>query len=112
MHSLKSYYFLLVLVCAAGCAQLGLAPAQTFDQKLAYAYGVHTAVLNATTSALNAKTLKSTDAEQVQTLAGQSRQLLDAAKSASSVGDITTANGKLLLGTQILEQLQTYLRSH
>jgi hypothetical protein len=111
MRKLRYYYAAFLLVCLAGCAQLGLAPAQNFEQKLAYAYGVHTAVLNATVSALDAKTIKSTDAEQVQTLATQSRSLLDAAKVASAGGDLTTANAKLLLGTQILEQLQAYLRS-
>ncbi len=111
MKSLRSYYVMLVLVCAAGCAQLGLAPAQNFEQKLAYAYGVHTAVVNAAATALETKAIKSTDAEQVQTFSIQSRQLLDAAKLASAGGDLTTANAKLLFGTQILEQLQVYLRS-
>ena len=111
MRNLKLHYLLFMLALLAGCAQLGLAPAQTFEQKLAYAYGTHTAVLNAATSALDAKTLKSTDAEQVIKLATESRVLLDAAKSANAVGDVNTANGKLLLGVQILEQLQIYLRA-
>lgn len=109
---LRSLNVLFVLLLIAGCAQLGLAPADSFDKKLAYAYGAHTAVLKATTSALSAGTLKSTDAEQVQALATQSRALLDGAHVASKSGDVTTANGKLLLATNILEQLQAYLRSH
>lgn len=112
MKSPRYYFTVLLLVLLAGCAQLGMAPAQNFDQKLAYAYGVHTAVINATAAALDAKSIRSTDAEQVKTLADQSRSLLDAAKVASAGGDLTTANSKLLLGTQILEQLQAYLRSH
>ena len=111
MRNMRHYYLFILLVCAAGCAQLGMAPPQNFEQKLAYAYGVETAVKNATADALNAKTIKSTDAEQVQTLTAQSRTLLDAAKLASAGGDLSTANAKLLLGTQILTQLQTYLRS-
>lgn len=111
MKNLKSYYVVALLVCLAGCAQLGLAPAQSFDQKLAYSYGAHTAVLKATTSALKAKSISSADAEHVAALADQSRQLLDAAKVASTGGDVTTATGRLLLATQILEQLQVYLRS-
>jgi len=108
---LRNLNVLFVLLLIAGCAELGLAPADTFDKKLAYAYGVHTAVVKATTSALDAKTLKSTDAEQVASLSAQSRTLLDGALAASKTGDITTANGKLLLATNILEQLQAYLRS-
>lgn len=110
---MKQLSFLwLVSVLLFGCSQLGLAPAQTFEQKLAYGYGNHTAVLKATTDALNAKTLKSADGEQVLKLATESRTLLDAARVANSSGDVTTANGKLLLAVQILEQLQVYLRSH
>jgi hypothetical protein len=48
---------------------------------------------------------------QVLKLADESRALLDAARAAAKVGDPTTANGKLVLATSILTQLQTYLRS-
>jgi hypothetical protein len=101
------YLWLLLLV---GCAALGIAPAQTFDQKLAYAYGTHTAVVQAATQALNDKTITSTDALQVLKLADESRALLDASRAALKVGDPTTANGKLVLATSILTELQTYLR--
>jgi hypothetical protein len=111
MRKLRYYYAAFLLVCLAGCAQLGLAPAQNFDQKLAYAYGVHTAVVQATTSALDAKTVKSLDATRLFTLAEQARQLLDGAKLASAGGDITTANQRLSLATSILAEVQTYLRS-
>lgn len=111
MRSHKVYTALALLVCLSACAQLGLAPAQTFDEKLAYAYGTHTAVLKAATLALNAKTISSKDAEQVAKLADESRQLLDAAHVAENSGDITTANGRLLLATNVLEQLQVFLRA-
>lgn len=103
-----NYLWLLVLV---GCASLGMAPAQTFDQKLAYAYGTHTAVVQAATQALNDKTITSTDALQVLKLADESRALLDASRAALAAGDPATANGRLALATQILVQLQSYLRS-
>jgi hypothetical protein len=108
MRNLKHSWIILLLV---GCASLGLAPAQTFDQKLAYAYGTHSAVQQGATQALADKTLSSTDAMQVLKLADESRALLDAARAAAKVGDPTTANGKLVLATSILTQLQTYLRS-
>jgi hypothetical protein len=108
LRNLRTYVLLLLL---AGCAQLGLSPARNFDDKLAYAYGTHTAVQQATTQSLNASDITSADASQVLKLADESRTLLDAAKAASSVGDINTASGKLLLATSILEQLQAYLRS-
>lgn len=93
----------------AGCAQLGLAPAQSFDQKLAYAYGVSIAVQQAATSELVAKQITKEDAQQVLSLHDQARALLDAARL---VGDPTEAQNKLLLATQILTQLQLYLQQH
>jgi hypothetical protein len=94
-----------------GCAQLGLQPAQTVPQKIAYAYGVHTAVLTAAASSLAAKTIDVPTAKEVATLADQSRALLDSAKAiADSGGDLTAASSKLALATAILTQLQTYLQ--
>lgn len=90
------------------CAQLGLSSAQTFDQKLAYAYGTHTAVLNAATAAVQSKTLSTTDAEQVLKLADESRALLDGARMA---GDTAAGGSKLALATSVLTQLQAYLNS-
>lgn len=112
-HYLFVKFCLTVLVVAGlvACAQMGLAPAKTFDEKLAYAYGTHTAVLQAAASAVSNKELSSADGVQVLKLADESRTLLDAAKMASGLGDMSTANGKLLLATSILTQLQAYLRS-
>ncbi len=100
--------FLAVIAMLAGCAQLGLAPAKSFEEKLAYAYGTHTAVLQSATSALQLKQISKEDATQVLKLADESRSLLDAARV---VGDPTVATNKLVLATQILTQLQAYLRS-
>jgi hypothetical protein len=111
MQRLKLYRLFILLALLAGCAQLGLAPAQTFDERLAYAYGTHTAVQKAAASSLTAKDISSADAEQVLKLADESKALLDGARAAAKIGDTSTANGKLLLATSILSQLQTYIRS-
>jgi hypothetical protein len=108
---LKRYSLYIALLLLTGCASLGLQTPQTFDQKLAYAYGTHIAVQKAAAASLNAKEISSDEAKQVLKLADESRQLLDAAGAASSAGDISSADGKLLLATSILTQLQTYLRS-
>lgn len=108
MLKYKTYLLFLFL---AGCASLGFQQATTFEQKLAYAYGVNTAIREASTSALNAGTIKSSDMEAIIPLNKQVRGLLDASKAASSVGDIKTAEARLVLATNILAQLQTYLRS-
>ena len=106
------YGFAIALIALAACAQLGLAPAQTFDQKLAYAYGSNTAALEAATSSLNAGTIKSADMENVIQLHGQVKTLLDAAKTTAAAGDMTTAQSKLALALTSLTELQSYLRSH
>jgi hypothetical protein len=101
------------VLCAllSACTAFGLAPAQSFDQRLAYAMGTNTAVRDASTSALNGGTISSTDMEYVVKLNDQTRVFLDAAKSASQAGDTETAEGRLVLATNILTQLQAYLRS-
>lgn len=108
MKMLK-YAFVLLLI--TGCAQLGLTQPQTFEEKLAYAYGTHTAVLQSAAAGVNGKTLSSADGSQVLKLADESRSILDAARIANKAGDINTANGKLLLATSILTQLQAYLQA-
>jgi hypothetical protein len=102
----------LALVLLMACSSLGVAPAQTFNQKLAYSYGVHTAVLQATTNAVQAGKLSSADATQVLNMADQSKVLLDGATSLSSAGDTTGAINKLGLATAALTALQTFLNTH
>lgn len=100
----------ILLILLAGCAQLGLEPASSLTDRIAYAYGSHTAVLQATTGALNAGDIKSEDAERVLKVADESRKALDAARLAVDAGDIGSAEGRLQLATALLTELQTYLR--
>lgn len=102
----------LLVLFLVGCASLGLAPAQTLNQKIAYAYGTHKAVLEATTASVAAGKISSTDATQVLKLADDSGVLLDAATSLAASGDTTGAANKLALATAALTALQTFLNSH
>lgn len=109
MH--RKFVFLpILLMLIAGCAQLGLAPAASLSDRIAYAYGTHTAVLQATTSSLEAGDIGSEDAARVLKVADESRKALDAARLAVGSGDISTAEGRLQLATALLTELQTYLR--
>lgn len=110
MRTLRVTAILLVLL--AGCAQLGLAPAQTLSQKIAYAYGTHTAVLQATTAAVTAGTLSSSDATSVLKMADGSQALLDSARALAAAGDVNGATNKLALATAALTALQQYLNAH
>jgi len=61
---------------------------------------------------LNAGSLSSADAIQVQTIATTSRTLLDTAKAAETAGDTAGAQKNLVLATSALQVLQAYLNSH
>lgn len=109
-RNLRFFVAALALYLMTGCASLGLAPADSFDARLAYAYGTHTAVLQAASAAVTAGTLSKKDGASVLTLATQSRMLLDSARSVEST-DPTTAAGRLQLATNVLTEIQTYLQS-
>ena len=109
--NLKRSLMPVLLMLFAGCAALGILTPQTLDERLSYAYDQHTAALQTITSATNQKLISSSDAQAVLTIADQSRLLLDGARAASSGGDTASAEGRLILATNVLRQLQTYLRS-
>lgn len=94
----------------AGCAQLGLQPAKSFDDRVAYGYSTVTSVRNSTANALNAGLIKVEDAKQVQALADQARAGLDASRGAWVVGDTKTALGRLELANAVLTNLAVYLQ--
>ena len=102
----------LFLILLAGCSSLGLEPAQTLNQKIAYAYGTHMAVLQAATAAVNTGSLKSGDAQQVLQMADQAKLFLDGATSLAAAGDPNGATNKLALATGALTALQQYLNTH
>ncbi len=99
---------LLALLALTSCAQLGVAPARSFDQRLAYAYGTHTAVLEAAAAGVRAGALTPADGAAVLRLADQSRQVLDAARDIETT-NIKGAESKLALAAAILAELQEYL---
>jgi hypothetical protein len=101
----------LMALAMIACSSLGLAPAQTFEQKLAYAYGTHTAVLETAATATRAGTLSQAEAKAVLAMADQSRSLLDSARAVYAANDQAGANSKLTLAVGILTQLQTFLNA-
>jgi len=82
-----------------------------FDQLLATAYGVHTSVVQATTTALMAGTISVHDAEAVQGMEKNARALLDTARTAEEAGNPSGALSELALATSALTALQSYLNS-
>jgi hypothetical protein len=100
----------LLAVLLSACSALGLAPAQSFDQRLAYAYGTHTAILEATKSARDAGTLTPADVQHVTTAADQARTLLDGARQIAAA-DPEGASARVQTALAILTELQTWLRA-
>lgn len=101
----------LTAVCLVLVACAGLAPPRGFQDSLAYAHGAHTAVLEGAAASVTAGDLSPEDGEAILEVADQARALLDAARAAYALGDIETAEGRLALSTELLRQLQAYLRS-
>lgn len=107
MRKLAILFPLLYLLTA--CASLGLAPAKTFDERWSYAQGQTTGLREASTRALDAKLITSGDMEYCIAVADRSTHMLTMARAAYNVGDISTAEGRLLLVSSILTDLETYL---
>ena len=109
MVKVRNAFALVVLILLAACA--AWQPAKTFEQRLAYGYSVYTAVVNTAATEVERGELSKSDGLQVLKLSDESRVLLDASRAAMGIGDISTAEGQLTLATNILTQLQTYLRT-
>lgn len=113
MKSIRSKFFAILAMCMmlTACAQVGLAPAETFDQKLAYGYSTLAAVRISSADALKTGAITVSDAKQALVITDTARASLDAASAANGAGDVSTAIGKLQAATALLTQLQQYLQS-
>jgi hypothetical protein len=99
-----------MLVVLSACGSLGLQPAQSFNDRVAYAFGVHTAVLQSATSAVNFGDITTEEARSLLELSDRARNLIDVARTVHAAGDVEGANQRLALSLSILQELQAYLR--
>lgn len=112
MNKIRNAFTLLgFILVLAGCASIGAAPAQSFDEKLAYAYGTHTAVEQAAAASVTSGAISKADGEAVLALADQSKALLDSARAVEAT-NATDAGNKLVLAISVLTQVQTYIQTH
>jgi hypothetical protein len=109
LRKIRACSALALMVLITGCASLGLAPAKTFDDRWSYAQAQTTGLRDASTRALNAKLITSGDMEHCIALADRSAQILAMARAAYTVGDLSTAEGRLLLASSLLADLEVYL---
>jgi hypothetical protein len=100
-----------LLLILTACASLGLAPASSFEERLAYAVSQNAAVRETAALSLERNELALEDARRVLKITDEVRTALDAARLAAGAGDVSTAEGRLQLATSILVNLQAYLRT-
>lgn len=108
---MRKVLFLPFLFIVAACASLGLAPASSFEERLAYAVSQNAAVRETAAVSVERKEISVDDARRVLKITDEVRTTLDAARLAAGAGDVSTAEGRLQLATSILINLQAFLRS-
>ena len=108
MKRTYSLFLPLFLLTLGACASLGIAPAESLDQKIAYAKGIDTSVLTASTASLRAGEISSDDHEHVIKIADQAKAILDSAQLLAG-SDPQAAGDKLKLANTMLVELQAYL---
>ncbi len=104
---MRALAVLMIGAVLAACAQMGVPQPQSCQQRLAYAYGVNTAVREASVAELKAGAITTEDMEHIIALNDQARALLDAART---LPDPAQAESRLALATAVLTELQAFLR--
>lgn len=110
---LRSWYAVVILIMVNGllavsCAQLGLLPAKSFDQKWAYAMGLNTGIRNASVGAAQSGVISKSELQTIVDLNDRARAVLDVADDTHSK-DQKGAEDKLALATAILESARDYV---
>jgi hypothetical protein len=100
-----------LLLILTACGSLGLAPASSFEERIAYAVSQNAAVRKAAAVSLERNEIALEDAQRVLKITDEIRTALDAARLAAGAGDVSTAEGRLQFATSILINVQAYLRS-
>lgn len=129
MKSIYKWFVGMIAVCAmfaaTGCAQIGVTPAKSFDQQLAYGYATVTAIRNVTADAVAVRktqvaeskttlmpSMTAADALHVLDLTDSARSYLDLARMSKFSGDDQTAMDKLIKATSIIVAAQNFLRDN
>lgn len=99
-----------MLVLVAACTTLGLAPAQSPSEGLAYAYGAVAAARSTAAQELQSGQITTATAQKVLALTDQARGELDAGQQVLTAGGATTTVMQdLQLATALLTQVQAML---
>ncbi len=101
--------FLFAMLSA--CAQVGLQPPQSFNEKVAYSITTVTSIRASAANALEAKTISAEDAKKTLQSTDNARSLLDDALALNKTSGEASAAGKLAQASSILVELQQFLIS-
>jgi len=99
---------LVALMGLQGCAQLGLAQPQGFNEKVAAGYTSVTSVREATLALLTAKSITPAEAQKIQDKCNEARAGLDTASTLKGV-DFKSAENRLAAATQLIIALQSFV---
>lgn len=100
----------LALLLISACAIIGAPAPESFTDRVGYALGAHTAVLQSTRTALIMGEITSNEARDLLAIADKGRAFIDVSRRVYAAGDLPAANRNLMLATSILQELQVYLR--
>jgi len=106
---MRSFIAAIVLALTA-CASMGLQEAQTLPQKMAYAYGTQIAIRSASVSSLDAKTITSGDMLCIMDVDDKLALALNGARDLAEVGDVNSAEARLVAASKGLTALQAWMR--
>lgn len=108
MKLFRTLTLAFLAVALAACAQLGLAPADTFNKRVAVAVTTVQTVSDAATASLQAGKLSLSDAKNVATTSRQALQAIDVATTLHAT-NAQAGEDKLAATLAILTALQSYL---
>lgn len=109
MQRLQIWFAVYLLAMLTACAQLGVPPVETFNEKLAAAYSLNTQVRQTTADLLIAKKLSSADGQHVLEQTDSIRKGLDVVKELVKLRDVAAAEDKLASVRTILAAVHIYV---
>jgi hypothetical protein len=90
------------------CAAMGIIKPESFDERLAAAYSLNTAIREGANASLNSGALSSAEAQEVLEETRNARSVLDGIRGLAST-DPATAEGRLKLMEGLLQRLRSRL---
>ncbi len=108
---LKLFAVVTMVALLGACTALGLAPASSPSQALAYAYGTLAGIRTGASNALMAGTISTVTAQTILTDTDKARTALDAGEALLIAGssDSTSIAGDIATATALITQAQALL---